>query len=94
MSVPEYILTDFLHMEENELPRYDKKLDETYCSIMSKLYLPTNTFFTNTVKKAYKENLQSAILAELAGKKYNHYQEMKDNIDIYVKLWYNTYINL
>lgn len=69
MSVPEYILTDFFHMEESELPKYDKKLNETYCSIMSKLYLPTNNFFTNTVKKAYKENPQSAVLADLAGKK-------------------------
>lgn len=69
MSVPEYILTEFLHMEESGLPKYDKKLNETYCSIMSKLFLPTNNFFTNTVKKAYKENPQSDILAELAGRK-------------------------
>lgn len=69
MSVPNYILTDYFNIEGSDLPKYEKKLDETYCSIMSKLYLPTNNYFINTVKKAYKENPQSAILAELAGKK-------------------------
>lgn len=69
MEVPKYILRDFLHGSEKDFPIYDKQLDPTYSSIMSKLYLPANKFFNNTVKKAYKENPSSPLLADLAGKK-------------------------
>lgn len=69
MGVPENVLKDFFGAEDLEFPRYDRELNETYCSIMSKLYLPTNRFFNNLVKKAYKENPNSQFLAELAGKK-------------------------
>jgi len=69
IEVPEYILKEFLKGSEKDFPTYDKKLDPTYSSIMSNLYLPANKFFNNTVKKAYKQNPSSQLLADLAGKK-------------------------
>lgn len=72
MGVPEHVLKDFFGTENFDFPKYEKELNETYCSIMSKLYLPTNRFFNNLVRKAYKENPNSQFLAELAGKKVQH----------------------
>lgn len=76
MSLPKYLLKDFFGIEEAQLPKYDKELDNTYCDIMSKLYLPTNKYFTNLIQKAYKENPQSELLADLSGKKV---QKQRDN---------------
>lgn len=76
MSLPKYLLKDFFRIEESQLPKYDKELNNTYCDIMSKLYLPTNKYFTNLIQKAYKENPQSELLADLSGKKV---QKQRDN---------------
>lgn len=69
MGVPKYILRECFGKEDVELPKYDKKINETYSSIMSKLYLPTNRYFSNVVRKAYDENPSSQFLADLTGKK-------------------------
>lgn len=76
MSLPKYLLKDFFRIEESQLPKYDKELNSIYCDIMSKLYLPTNKYFTNLIQKAYKENPQSELLADLSGKKV---QKQRDN---------------
>lgn len=69
IEVSKSLLKNFFLIEELELPKYEGKLDETYCSIMSKLYLPSNKFFTKSVKKSFEENPGSKFLANLAGKK-------------------------
>ena len=70
IGVPRNLLTEIFGKGNNiKLPEYKGKLDQTYCDIMSRLYLPKNKFFSEYIKKAYKENPQSEIVANLAGKK-------------------------
>lgn len=52
---------------KTKVPKYEKEIDETYCNIMSNLYLPINKFFINTVNKAYERNPESKTLANLVG---------------------------
>lgn len=75
MEVPKNVLKEFLETENIELPKYEKELDEKYCDIMSKLYIPANKFFNTFVKESYKENPQSELLANLAGKKVREEKE-------------------
>ena len=75
MGVPTSVLKEFLNEEDIEFPRYGKNIDTTYSNIMAKLYLPTNNYFSNLVKKAYKENPNSVVLADLAGKKVRDGEE-------------------
>ena len=75
MEVPESILQDIFENSLSEIPKYEKKLNEEYCNVMSKLYLPTNNYFNNLMKKAYKENPESQLLADLAGKKVKSGEE-------------------
>lgn len=67
MGVPKNIIKKYCGTDENSFPKYDKKIDETYSNIMAKLYLPTNTFFKKTLKKAYQENPESKSIANIAG---------------------------
>lgn len=69
MEVPENILREFLEEKNRQFPKYEKKLNEEYCEIMSKLYLPANKFFATYVKNEFEKNPQSEFLADLAGKK-------------------------
>lgn len=78
MGVPEYVLEEFFGTSNVDFPKYDKELNETYCSIMSKLYLPTNRYFSNVVRKAYNENPSSPFLAELTGKKVKEKVESEE----------------
>lgn len=75
MEVPEKVLKSFLETENIELPKYDKKLDIKYSDIMSRLYIPANKFFNTFIKEKYKENPQSELLANLAGKKVREEKE-------------------
>lgn len=69
MGLPKRILKTFLESEQLDLPEYKGKIDSTYSRIMSRLYVPTNVFFFEKVKKAYEENSESEFLANLVGKK-------------------------
>ena len=70
IEVPSNLLAEIFGKGNNiKLPDYKGKLDQTYCDIMSRLYLPRNQFFSSYIKQAYKENPQSEIVATLAGKK-------------------------
>lgn len=69
MDVSKEILSEFFNEEDIYFPEYKGNLNEDYCKIMSRLYLPTNKFFTKNIKKLYEENPQSEVLANLAGKK-------------------------
>lgn len=67
MGVPKNIIKKYCGADENSFPKYDKKIDETYSNIMAKLYLPTNTFFKKTLKKAYRENPELKSIDNIAG---------------------------
>ena len=70
IGVPNNILTEVFGEGKNiKFPEYKGRLNQEYCDVMSKLYLPTNKFFSNFIKKAYEEEPQSEIIANLAGKK-------------------------
>lgn len=70
IGIPNNILTEIFGKESKiKFPEYKGKLNQSYCDIMAKLYLPTTKFFSTSIKKAYEENPQSEIVANLAGKK-------------------------
>lgn len=69
MSISKQALQGLLRTDGSNYPVYPKELDKTYCDIMSKIYIPSNKFFNNLVKNAFKENPESKFLANLAGKK-------------------------
>lgn len=72
------VLLNFLGETNIELPEYDKELNPKFADITSKLFLPSNKFWTNVVNKAYKENPQSEILADLSGKKLQKNNNERD----------------
>lgn len=74
MGVSNELLKDFTD-KGIKVPKYEKELNEAYCDVMSNLYLPTNNFFNNLVKRAYNENPESKLLADLAGKKVRSGEE-------------------
>lgn len=73
MGVPTSIIKKYCGNDEVCFPRYNKKIDLTYSNIMSKLFIPSNNFFKNTLKEAYKNNPESKSIANIAG--YNSLEE-------------------
>ena len=69
MGVPMDIIEKFCDIDEKSLPKYKKEIDERYSRVMSNIYMPANNFYKKEVEKAYFKNPDSAIVAELAGKK-------------------------
>lgn len=69
MAISKQALQDLLRTDGSDYPIYSKELDKTYCDIMSKIYLPSNKFFNNLIKNSLKENPESQLLANLAGRK-------------------------
>lgn len=67
MGVAKEILNRFYDADEDKLPKYDKEINKTYSDIMSKLYVPSNEFFKNTIDNAYKNNPESKVIANIAG---------------------------
>lgn len=67
MGVPISIIKKYCGNDEVCFPRYNKKIDLTYSNIMSKLFIPSNNFFKNTLKEAYKNNPESKSIANIAG---------------------------
>lgn len=68
VAVTKDVLKNFLG-EDAELPVYKKELNKKYCNVMAYMFLPANNYFRNSAKKAYKEEPNSQILADLAGVK-------------------------
>lgn len=66
MGVSRSLIQRFYGTTEAQLPQYDKKIDETYHNIMSKLYIPANNFYRNAVAKAHAEKPDSKVIADLA----------------------------
>lgn len=75
MGISEGILIALKEIGMDKIPTYDKELNDPYCNVMANLYMPTNRYFNNLIKKAYKENPNSKLLADLAGKKVRTVEE-------------------
>ena len=69
MAISKEALKELFKTDGSNYPVYKKEIDKTYVDIMSKIFLPSNTFFNNLVKSTLKEKPQSKLLANLAGKK-------------------------
>lgn len=66
MGVSKPLIARFCRTSESQLPKYDKEVDATYSSIMSKIYIPANNFYRKAVAKAHAENPDSKVIADLA----------------------------